>query len=394
MEHFKKTLTISCLILILALVLAGILYYLGLLGAHIQLSKARFDQLPGWQQDDQSLALKSFQQSCSQILKLPPNSAFGKLPEIPPTQKWQAICLAAVKISTADQKSARQFFEQWFDPYQVKNNFNPKGLFTGYYLPLIQGNLNAAGAYTIPIYGLPNDLISVNLGLFKPELTGKKIRGRVQNQTLVPYPDRAQINNGAINGKAPVLFWTNDAVQLFFTQIQGSGLIQLPNNKTELIGYAGENGRPYTAIGKILIQKKALTKDIVSMETIQDWLHKNPQQINSILNQDASYVFFRVLKGISPVGSQQIPLTPQRSLAVDTHYIPLGAPLWLVSTVPNKNSNTNPTPYQHLLIAQDTGGAIVGIIRGDIYFGPGIDAAFMAGHMKNSGKYWILLPKL
>ena len=211
---------------------------------------------------------------------------------------------------------------------------------------------------------------------------------------LVPYYTRAEINSGAIKQQAAVLLWTNDPIKFFVAQIQGSALVQLPDHQRQLIGYAGENGRTYTAIGKVLIEKKALAKAQVSMESIQDWLRKNPEQINAVLNQDASYVFFRMLPGQSPLGSQRIPLIPQRALAVDTNYIPLGAPIWLVTKVPKNNAHDQTVLFQRLLIAQDTGGAIKGIIRGDIYFGPGAEAEYLASHMKHKGKYWILLPKL
>ncbi|HVV68733.1 MAG TPA: MltA domain-containing protein [Gammaproteobacteria bacterium] len=391
---FRKLFSKEYLIPVIILIIAGTLYYFGAFGPHLQLSKRHFDQLPGWEQDDQSQALQAFKLSCTKILELPPQTAFGETKETASVRNWQTICHAALKLTSTDPENARRFFEAWFIPYQVKNNLNPKGLFTGYYLPAIAGSLKFDKTYNIPIYALPKDLIKVDLGLFKPELTGKKIIGRLKNQTLIPYPSRAEINNGAISQNAAVLLWTNDLVKFFVAQIQGSALVQLPNHEQKLIGYAGENGQPYTAIGRILIEKKAIPKDQMSMEAIQTWLNKNPEQINDILNQDASYVFFKFLTGSSPLGSQKIPLTPQRSLAVDTDYIPLGAPIWLSTKIPQNKANAQTIPFQHLLIAQDTGGAIKGIIRGDIYFGPGLDAEYQAGHMRQNGEYWILLPKL
>lgn len=392
MESARK-IVISSSILLIGILVICVAFYLGIFGDHLQLVKSHFHQLPGWQQDDQRQALSTFQRSCTQILTLPPQAPFGEQPGMGQVQDWQAACQAAAKIKHPDIENARRFFENRFDPYQVKNHFNAKGLFTGYYLPLLQGSTVETPLYSIPIYGPPRDLVRVDLGLFKPELAGKSIVGRVQDRTLVPYFSRAEIMRGALQQKAPVLLWTNDLIKLFFAQIQGSAMVALPNHQFQLIGFADENGLPYTPIGKVLVTQKAIAKDAVSMTAIQKWLRKNPDQINAVLNQDASYIFFKLLPTTSPLGTQGVPLTPQRSMAVDQHFIPLGAPLWLVTKIPQHSINAPSVDYRRLFIAQDTGGAIKGIIRGDIYFGPGQEAEFMAGNMNQKGSYWILLPK-
>lgn len=351
MERIRKK-----LILLAALALSALIiftaYYLGLFGAHVVLRKATFAELPNWEQDDHRQAVVSFQQSCGEILKRNAKA-----------QNWKMVCAEATKLSNLNASDARRFFETWFEPYSVTNNFNPQGLFTGYYLPLVHASLKKSAYYSIPIYGLPKNL---------------KI-----------YPDRTAINAGALDNIAPILAWGNDKVDVFFAQIQGSAIAVLPNGKSFLLSYAGGNGHPYTAIGKVLIEKHALTKKTVSMQTIRAWLLQHPEQIDAVLNRNASYVFFQKLKNTNPSGMERVPLTIERSLAVDTRYIPLGAPIWLDTVAPIKN---NLVSYQHLLVAQDTGGAIRGVVRGDVYWGDQMGADEIAGQMKSPGRYWILLP--
>jgi membrane-bound lytic murein transglycosylase A len=388
-KHFKISLALL-LGLIFILLLS---YYKGIFGPHISLTKTTFDRLPHWGKDDTSQALVAFQKSCVEILKRNPQSSFHTLSSSHNNQAWQAICLAANKIPHPTKIIAQKFFETWFEPYTVRNNLNPYGLFTGYYLPLLHGSLKKTKEYSVPIYAVPQDLIKVNLGLFKPELAGKTLIGQLKNNTLLPYPDRAAIHNGALGKNAKVIVWIDSLVDAFFAQIQGSAVVQSPNHQKILIGYDSTNGQPYTAIGKILIANNAIPKASMSMQAIRNWLLQHPEQVKEILNQNASYVFFRALPNLDPLGTEQVPLTPKRSLAVDTHYIPIGAPIWLNTEVPGASHSQLLLPFHQMLIAQDTGGAITGIVRGDIYWGAGVDAAFSAGHMKQPGRYWILLPK-
>ena len=258
------------------------------------------------------------------------------------------------------------------------------------------GSLTPSKIYHVPIYGKPNDLVSVDLGLFKPDLKGTIIKGQLINGNLYPYPDQRAIDHGAIAKTAPVVVWVNSKIDRFFLAVQGSGLVKLTDGKTLLLGYAGSNGRPYTAIGKYFIKHGILTEENISKNAIVAWLQAHPNQVDSILDKNASFVFFRVLNnGSAPLGTETVPLTPQRSLAVDPRYIPLGAPIWLDTTLPPATAQKENAPrlFQHLLIAQDTGGAIKGIVRGDIYWGAGQTAENIASGMKNAGSYWILLPK-
>ncbi|PHH56550.1 murein transglycosylase A [Coxiella burnetii] len=378
-------------------VLIGIflLYYTGTFGPHFSLVKTSFNSLPEWKQDNQSQALIAFQKSCAEILKRNPHESFNGLSQAGLVQNWQVICNAANKVERQNPQMARNFFEHWFTPYSIKNNFNPRGLFTGYYLPLLHGSLKKEKPYIFPVYGLPKDLIKIDLGLFRPELAGRSIVAQLKKRNaLLPYPDRAAINQGAIQSSAPVLVWCDSVIDLFFAEIQGSAIVKLPNKKQLLINYAGDNGHPYTPIGKILVERHIMTKEEASLQGVRKWLLDHATEVNALLNCNASFVFFKLINNSGPLGTEKIVLTPERSLAVDKRYIPLGAPIWINTTSPTNHSQEKATPYRHLLIAQDTGGGIKGVVRGDIYWGAGDKAEFIAGHMHNVGKYWVLLPKM
>lgn len=360
---------------------------------HLRLQKTSFTKLKHWKNDNHLEALNTFQNSCTKILAHNPHDIFAhSLPHSGQYSDWQEICKALENIPKNNTELARKFFEAWFVPYKVKNNFYSKGLFTGYYLPEISASFKKDKKYHVPIYGVPKDLVKVNLGLFNPTLKGKKIIGRLNNNILYPYPERKIINKENFNKDAPVLLWANNPVDVFFAQIQGSALVQLPNHTKILIGYAESNGQPYTAIGKVLLEQKALLPNNVTMQSIRDWLAKHPEKIQTILNHDASYVFFRLLNQAAPLGAQGIPLTASRSLAIDLRYLSLGLPIWLKTTIPDVNS-TKKIPFHQLMIAQDTGGAIRGVVRGDVYWGEGEKAAKIAGQMQSKGQYWILLPR-
>lgn len=381
-------------LLFLALVLAVFanLYYHGVFGQRLTLTKTSYAQLRYWQQDNHQAALQAFQQSCSEIMKRKPAQRFSQgQVNAGLVTDWQLICTEALKLRQPDAMAARLFFETWFDPYYVKNHLNPKGKFTGYYLPLLHGSLKQDNHYNVPVYAIPEDLIKVNLGAFTPTLSGRAVIGRLKGNALIPYPDRAAINKGAIRDHASVLVWVDSQIDLFFAQIQGSALVALTNGQQILMGYGAANGHRYTAIGGILIAKNQISKHEMSMQNIRSWLQAHSDQAEELLDQNASYVFFRKLPSLQPLGIEQVTLTPERSLAIDMRYLPIGAPVWVDTSI-SAGNRTN-VSYQHLLIAQDTGSAIKGMIRGDIYFGPGESAEQIAGHLNQEGRYWVLLPK-
>ena len=434
-KTFRKIGIFSIVLAILLLTGIVIAFYYGWFGRHLFLLKTDFNYLPGWQQDDHNQALLALQKSCSVIAKQDPKKPFSSsISQSATFEDWQKICLAADQVDKNDPYGARKFFENLFIPYHVFNNLNSKGLFTGYYLPTLKCSLIKDKKYNAPIYAIPDDWVKVDLGVFDEKLKGRTIVGQVKNNRLERYPDSAAIIKGAIGKNAKVLAWCDNKIDVAFAHVQGSAIVQLapreslfqnsvpvdsegaedkiiksyfpvsnftnevdgnqstmcvlPEPNQFLVGYEGSNGRTYTAIGKVLINKKELTPLNSSMQDIRAWFVQHPEKIDSILSQNPSYVFFRILKNDAPLGSQQVPLTPERSLAVDKKYIPLGAPIWLDAVVPED------TPFSHLLIAQDTGGAIKGIIRGDVYWGGGEKAEFIAGHMKSQGSYWILLPRI
>ena len=284
---------------------------------------------------------------------------------------------------------ARQFFENWFAVYKVTDRGNPEGLFTGYFEPQLHGSLQKTPRFSVPLYRKPDDLVTVRLGRFNKKFTGQQVTGRLRANMLVPYAERAEIERGALTGKGLELAWVDDRVDAFFLHIQGSGLVRLRSGKILRVGYAGKNGQPYFAIGRELVARGALTAENVSLQTIRDWLEANPSEAQAVMNKNRSYVFFRVIKGAGPIGAQGVPLTAGHSLAVDRRYIPLGAPLWLDTTDPLVPG----APMRRLVIAQDTGAAIKGVIRGDFFWGAGDRARRSAGKMRQLGRLYIFLPR-
>lgn len=351
-----------------------------------------FKQLPGWETADATKSFRAFQTSCTSFLSMDPEQAVGS-DYIPMKAKdWQAVCTAAQKHHSPSEREARRFFQTWFTPVAFYERSPLHGLFTGYYLPYLQGSLKQTKDYTVPIYGLPSNLVTINLEDFGKDLGNRRLIGRREGNKIVPYQTREEINKGALKNLAQVIVWVNNPIDHFFLQVEGSGIVGLPEGNILHLGYAGANGASYTSIGKILVQEGTLSKTEASMQGIKAYLEAHPEKIESILNQNKSYVFFRILENDEAIGTEGVPLTPGYSLAVDQKWIPLGAPLWLDTTMPGLN-NTASQPLQRLMIAQDTGGAIRGVVRGDVFWGAGDEATYIAGKMNNQGRYWLLLPR-
>lgn len=362
----------------------------------LHLRPSGYDDLPGWNTDYQGNALRAFLRSCDKMLRHKLGSAIGGV--IPGTKgAWRNACEAAGSRDIHHHGDARLFFEDWFRPYAVLNNGREKGLFTGYFEPEISGSMEPGNGYNIPLYGRPADLVTVSLGRFRESLAGERIAGRVVDGVLTPYPSRAEIDNGALRGRELELVWVDSAVDAFFLHIQGSGRVRLNTGESKRIGYAGSNGHPYFAIGRSLVRRGAFSQEEVSMQSIRAWLESNPAAAPEVMRKNNSYVFFRWLGGknaeLGPEGAQGVPLLAGRSLAVDRRFLPLGTPIWLEALTPHVDPAEPDQVLRRLLISQDTGGAIRGPVRGDVFWGTGRNAGEVAGRMKHQGRYWLLLPR-
>jgi membrane-bound lytic murein transglycosylase A len=342
-------------------------------GPEFEIQAATYADMPGWDDDNVSEALQSFGLSCSRILKQPPEAMLGSFPEAGRVADWAAPCRAldSLVYNMDENASAREFFTQYFTPYKVSSNGSDEGLFTGYYEAELNASHYQTEQFRYPIYKKPDDFAK-------------------------PYLSRAEIESGALQGRGLEIAYVDDAVDLFFMHIQGSGRLKFPDGQTKRVGYAEQNGHAYIAIGKVMLDQGMLQPGNVSAQTIKAWLRENSgQAANQVMNQNPSYIFFaeRGDNQAGPIGSHGVPLVAGRSIAIDRSFIPLGTPVWLSTTVPTPALDSAVAQYQRLMIAQDTGGAIKGGIRGDVFFGHGKDAEAMAGYMKNKGSIFLLLPK-
>ena len=359
---------------------------------HLVLAPAGFSDLPGWREDKIARSLPALLRSCSRITALPVEAPLGGDGFAGTAGAWKPACAAAARVPAGDDAAARTFFEANFRPYSAAAGGERSGLFTGYYEALLQGSRKRSSRFHVPLYGRPPEVVMVDLGAFREDLRGKRLAGRVENGALVPLPDRTAIEKGALAGRGLEIVWVDSPVDAFFLQIQGSGRVRLAEGGEVRVGYAADNGHKYTAIGRELIRRGVYQPAEVSMQSIRRWLEKNPAEAPALMDTNASYVFFQEIAGEGPLGAEGVPLTPGRSLAVDRQHWPLGVPLWLDATAPAPQENQPDRPLRRLLIAQDTGGAIRGPIRGDVFWGAGPEPESIAGRMKNPGRLWVLLP--
>ena len=347
----------------------------------LTLQPATFSELPGWSDDAVAEALPALVRSCAVLRRTAKGLAA-------PPSAWEGPCDA---LATVTPDGLRALLEARFRPWAITNHGEAEGLFTGYYEPALQGSRRRRTDFQVPLYRRPPELVAVDLGAFRTELAGERIAGRVDGTKLVPFADRAAIDAGELAGRELELLWVDDAVDAFFLQVQGSGLVELDDGTTVRVGYDGQNGHPYTSIGRVLIDRGELTREEVSMQSIRAWIGSHPDQARDLLAENASFVFFREIEGAGPLGSLGVPLTAGRSLAVDRRYLPLGPPLWLDASSPVPGGE-GVAPLRRLVVAQDTGGAIRGPVRGDLFWGHGDEATDVAGRMKESGRFFILLP--
>jgi membrane-bound lytic murein transglycosylase A len=339
-----------------------------------------FEVLPGWQQDDLRQAWPAFMASC-RVLSVKPDKP-----------DWKSACGAAKAVDAGDGVAIRQYFETYFVPNLVRGaDGADTGLITGYYEPMLRGSRQRGGAYQTPLYKVPDDLVTVDLASVYPNLKGMRLRGRLSGKTVVPYSTRAEIERSHLPGKE--LVWVDDPVEAFFLEVQGSGRVQLDGSGDVVrVAYADQNGHPYKAIGRWLVEQGELTADQASAQGIKAWVAAHPERRQELFNVNPSYIFFREEHlpdpGVGPKGALGVPLTPSRSVAIDPSFLPLGAPIFLSTTQPASD-----VPVQRLMMGQDTGGAIRGAVRADFFFGFGGQAAENAGRMKQRGQLWVLLPR-
>ncbi|MDB5718666.1 MAG: MltA protein, partial [Sphingomonas bacterium] len=291
---------------------------------------------------------------------------------------WAPACAAAAQWADGD---ARRFFASQFETAIVGDG---QAFATGYYEPEIAASLTRREGYTAPIYRRPSDLIEVDLGQFSDEWKGKRVRGRLSGTNLIPYPDRAAIEAGALAGRGLEIAWAKDPVEFFFLQVQGSGRLRLPDGSVKRIGYDGQNGREYVGIGALLRNRGVLAPGQASMQGIMAWLRDHPDEAPGILNSNKSFVFFREIEGAGPPGALGIAVSGRTTVAADPAFVPLGAPVFLTLERPEATG---------LWVAQDTGGAIKGANRFDTFWGAGEEARRIAGGMSARGQALLLLPK-
>ncbi len=358
----------------------------------LDLRPASFGELPGWGGDRLSETLPVLASSCEVIRGLPESQPMGGQAMALTAAHWQSLCHRVASVVAPTDLQMQELLEAELVPWAVSNRGDPEALFTGYYEPTLAGSRHQDERFSIPLYLRPPELISVDLGDFRDDLKGRRIAGRVEARSLVPYFDREAIEDGALIGRVLELLWVDSAIDAFFLQVQGSGRVKLREGGYLRVGYSSQNGHPYTAIGRELVNRGELLLEEVSMQSIRHWLGEHPDDAAEVMQTNASYVFFRELEKDGPVGSQGVVLTPNRSLAVDRRFLPLGAPIWIDTTAPSAQTETPDRVLRRLFVAQDTGGAIRGPVRADIFWGAGRDAAEIAGKMRHEGRMWILLP--
>ena len=342
-----------------------------------KLEAATWSDIPDWGKESLRPSLEAFARSCAVLEKQDP---------------WKGVCAGAATFGpTASERDIADFFQLNFEPWTVVNaDASTSGMVTGYYEPLLHGSRTKSARYKYPIYGVPADLLTIDLSSVYPDLKYKRLRGRLEGNKVVPYFSRGDIDDTGAKLAGDEIAWVDDEIDLFFLHIQGSGQVELDDGERIRVGYADQNGHPFRSLGRALIERGEIPAERASMQGIKDWARRNPKKVQRYLDRNPSYVFFRALPNDlpGPLGALGVPLTPERSIAVDSRVVPLGVPVYLSTSYPNTAE-----PLNRLMVAQDTGGAIAGAVRADFFWGFGDAAGAQAGKMRQSGKMWVLLPK-
>lgn len=363
----RRTLVATLVVLLLMLAGGGFaLWFLYPQPPRLTLAKAQFEQLLGWPDDHVSAAVPALLRSCAAFSRKPDDA-----PLDPKTRSgdfghagdWQRPCAALAALPPDDDGALRRLLAEDFAPLLAANNGDSDGLFTGYFEMTLDGARHRGGRYQTPLYRRPPEAMRTT-------------------------HTRAEIEDGALAGQGLELCWVEDPVDAFFLEIQGSGLVRLHEGGMLRLGYAGQNGKPYVAVGRLLVERGIMPRDKVTMASIHAWMEEHPKEGAALRRENPSYVFFHALSGPGPLGSEHVVLTAGRSLAVDRRFIPLGLPIWLEA-----QQRYAAGVIRRLVVAQDTGGAIKGPVRGDLFWGNGKKAAEGAGAMNARGRYYLLLPK-
>ncbi len=356
---------------------------------NLYLTEVDYDALPGWRADSVLQVGPALKRSCERLLRGDADRTITAGPLETSAAQWRPACQAALDgIESGAEETFRRAIETHFTPFAAAAGEDPDGLITGYFEAELRGAAAPDAQYAYPIYARPDDHIIADLGIFDPDLKGQRAVGRVQEGRFVPYPARADLERTHLPGRGLELFWARDPIDVFLLQVQGSGRVVLPDGTVARIGFDGHNGRPYKSVGRVLIDRGDLQAHEASCNGIRGWIEKNPERANELLWENPRFVFFRELEGDGPIGAEGLPLTPGRSLAVDRAHIAMGTLIWLDTTWPSAPDR----PLQRLMVAQDTGGAIKGPVRGDFFWGFGAEALAEAGKMKSTGRYYLLLP--
>lgn len=365
--------------------LSAILSLLSLVTIANALEPVSFASLPGWQDDDHDSALRTFRRSCAEIIA--EGTAFRK-PVVfgGRREHWVDVCMSA-----SPGVEPRAFFEDNFQAFRVLDHNRPEGLFTGYYEPEVEGSRTPDAEFNVPLYGKPADLIAFD----QEERTSGYDYGQRVGGKAKPYYTRKDIEKGALAGQNLEILWLRDLADAFFIHIQGSGRVRLRDGTVARLAFAAKSGRPYTSVGAVLVERGVFTHEQLSMQVLRSWMARQPKEARQLMWQNESFIFFREVELQDPqlgaLGAQGVQLTPLRSIAVDRSFWIFGTPVWL-DTMSPRGPNADPEQFRKLLIAQDTGSAIKGAARGDVFWGFGDDAALAAGHMKSPGSMTVLLP--
>jgi membrane-bound lytic murein transglycosylase A len=353
-----------------------------------------FTDLPAWTDDRHAEAIPAFLASCDQLATIGDGDPVGVDGYSGKARQWRAACRAAAQLPPGDHAAARAFFEAQFAPYEVRGKDGPDGKMTGYYVETLRASRTRHGAYQVPIYGRPPDLLSVDLTRFVKDARGRRVWGRIDPKTgaLEPYHTRTEIKRGALDGLGLEILWADDPVSVLFMEIEGSGKATLDDGSVVWLEFDGKNGRSYRGVGKLLRSMGELQPGEGTMQGIRAWFARNPGRIDEIIDQNPSKVFFKISSRPGAVGSQDVILTARRSMAIDRAFIARSTPVWVDTRAPVPGAKGS-APWRQLLIAQDTGGGILGAVRGDVYWGDDDEAAELGGRMGGAGRYWILLPK-